>query len=277
MKNKLLLSLVALVSLFSIIFTGCAASGVAQEKYDQVVAQLADAQSQLTQAQNDFSALQSQKSAVDSDLRAAQTQITDLEQQVTDLQEQYEYEGLSTRDMLAQLVYNYKASHYYESGVYDCNNMASDIWSMLQAMDINSVIVVGHNEHLITNILESNHAWVLVQLTPGEYLALDGTNGRTYTQSSGSLYFHGWSFATPADLKANDDLKTEYNARVSFINTLTAAVNEAMTLYNNSANQAEADKWFALYNKLKELKTNQETLATSLMNQINQLATPLSL
>ena len=276
MKKKLLLTLVTLVLLFSIVLTGCsAAGGVPQTDYDNLATQLANAQSQLTQAQNDYNTLQSQKSAVDSDLRAAQTQITDLEQQVADLKARYEFEGLTTTEMLAKIVRDYEASHFYEEGVYDCNNMASDIWNMLKALGIDSVIVVGHNDHLITDILESNHAWVLVEVTPGEYLALDGTNGRTYTKSSGSLYFHGWSFLTPADLKANDDLVTERNAHVVFRNLLANEVNNAQTLYNNSSTQAEADKWMALYTKLKELKDDQEALIINLDNQILALATKL--
>ncbi len=279
MKKNILLALVTLILLFSIVFTGCAADGVAQEKYDQVVAQLADAQSALTQAQNNLSTLQSQKSAVDSDLQAAQAQITDLQQQVADLQQQvakYEYTGLTKSQIAEKIVQNYQASHLYEEDVYDCNNMASDVWNMLKAQGINAVIVVGSIEHLITDILQSDHAWVLAEVAPGEQLALDPTVGQTFTRTANSRYFRGWSFATPADLKANDDLKLEYNVRVSFINTLGTAVNEAINLYNSSSTQAEADKWWALYIKLKELKTAQETLATSLMNQINQLATPLS-
>lgn len=276
MKKKILLALVTLVLVLSIILTGCAASGVAQEKYDQAVAQLADAQSQLTQKQNDYNTLQSQKSAVDSDLQAAQSQVTDLEAQVAYLKEQYEFVGLTTTQKLERIVQIYAANHFYEKGIYDCYNMSSDVWDILKEYGFNAVIVIGNNDHLITDILEANHAWVIAQIASDEYLALDGTNGRAYTKASGPLYFHGWMFATPADLRANDDLKLEYNTRVVFINTLAAAVNEAQTLYNNSSNQAEADKWMALYTKLKELKTNQETLATSLMNQINQLATPLS-
>ena len=283
MKKKILLTIITLVLLVPIVMSGCGGtSGVAQEKYDQVVAQLADAQSKLTKAQSDLSALQSQKSAVDADLQAAradvsnlQQQVTDLTQQVADLQAEYKLDGLTKAQIAEKIVQNYKASHLYEKDVYDCNNMASDVWNMLKAQGINSVIVVGSIQYLITDILQSDHAWVLAEVAPGEKLALDATIGQAFTQTANSRYFRGWSFTDPADLKANDDLRIGYNTRVSFINTLATEVNEAMTLYNNASTQAEADKWLALYNKLKDIKTAQEALATSVMNQILALATKL--
>ncbi len=275
MKKKILLALVTLVLLLSFVLSGCAASGVAQEKYDQVVAQLADAQSKLTKAQSDLSALQAQKSAVDSDLRAAQTQVTDLQKQVADLKAKYELTGLTKAQIAEKIVANYKASHLYEKDVYDCNNMASDVWNMLKAQGISSVIVVGSIQYQITDILQSDHAWVLAEVAPGEKLALDATIGRAFTKASDSRYFRGWTFATPADLKANDDLVTERNAHVVFRNLLANEVNNAQTLFNNSSTQAEADIWMALYTKLLQLKNDQEALITSLMSQILALATKL--
>ncbi len=276
MKKKILLVLVTLVLLFSIVLAGCGGtSGVAQEKYDQALAQLADAQSQLTQAQNNLSALQSQKTAVDADLQAAETQVADLQQQVADLKARYELTGLSATQMLEKIVADYESAHFYEKGIYDCYDMSGDVWNILKAYGINSVIVVGNVDHLITDILLSDHAWVLTEVAPGEYLALDGTNGRTYTKTSGPLYFHGWTFATPADLRTNDDLKLEYNIRVGFRNLLNTETNNAMTSYNNASTQAEAEKWLAVYTKLLQLKNDQETLLNNLMSQILALATQL--
>src|SRR4030042_1408602 len=277
MKKKILLALVPVVLLFSIVFTGCAGgtSGVPQTQYDQVSAQLANAQSQLTQAQNDLAALQSQKSAVDSDLQAARAQVADLQQQVADLEAQYKLTGATKAETAEKIVKYYESTHLYEKDIYDCNNMASDVWNMLKAQGISAVIVVGSIEYQITNILQSDHAWVLAEVAPGEYLALDPTVGKAFTNAANSRYYRGWSFTNPATLKANDDLRAEYNARVSFVNVLVTEKNAAQTLYNNSSTQAEADKWLALYNKLGELKDAQEALLNVVMNQINQLATPL--
>jgi hypothetical protein len=279
MKKKILLALVTVVLLSSIIFTGCG-GGVSQSEYDSLTALLSNAEANLSVAQDNLEALQSEKSAVDSDLATAQAQVTDLQAQVADLQQQladyvdrYDFTGLTTAEIAEKIVANYRATHLYEQDIYDCNNMASDVWNMLKAQGIDAVIVVGNIDIQITSILNSEHAWVLVEVAPDEYLALDPTIGYAISHAPGSLYYQGWSFINPALLKANDDLRTEYNTRVAFVNVLVSEINDAMDLYNNSTTQAEADKWLALYNKLQELKTDQEALLTTLENQFNQLAT----
>jgi len=283
MKKKILLALVTLVLLFSIVLTGCAAGGVPQADYDNLTALLSDAQSKLTVAQNNYTTLQSQKSAVDSDLLAARTQISDLQEQVTGLQQQvadliaqYELTGLSAAEMAEKIVENYHDTHVYSTwDMFVCSDMASEVWNMLKAQGISARVVVGNIDAQITNILDSTHAWVLAEIAPGEYLALETTSGYVVARTENQLYYRGWYFDSPADLKSNNDLIKEYNIRVGFTNILIAEVNSAMTLYNNSSNQAEADKWMALYTKLLELKNDQETLLNSLMSQISQLATQL--
>ena len=294
MKKKILLALFTIVLLSSIVLTGCG-GGVSQSEYDSLTALLADAQSKLTAAQNNYDALLSDKSAVDADLLAAQAQVIDLQQQVTDLQAQvtgfqqqvtdlqqqvddlvaqYEFTGMSTADMAAKIVENYEATHLYEKDVYDCNNMASDLWNMLKAQGIDAVIVIGSITASISNILQSDHAWVLADVGPGELLALDATIGQAISDTT-SLYYRGWSFANPAELKRNDDLRTQYNARVGFINAIIAERNAVMLLYNASTTPAEADKWMAVYNRLGDLRDAQEALLSIELVQINELATPL--
>ncbi|MBN1693402.1 MAG: hypothetical protein JW845_07605 [Dehalococcoidales bacterium] len=274
MKKKIFIALAAVVVLFSIVFTGCS-GGVSQGKYDQIVDQLADAESQLTQAQNSLAALQAEKDDLDALYQDTITQLSGVTQQLNELQAQYEFIGLTDAEIAEQIVINYEASHLYERDVYDCNNMASDVWNMLKAQGIDAVIVVGSVEYIITDIVQSDHAWVLAEVAPGEFLALDATIGHAFTPETGSRYFRGWSFANPADLKINDDLRTEYNAHVVFRNLLNNEANIAAGLYSNSTTQAEADKWLSLYDKLKELKDDQEALAINLMSQILALATEL--
>jgi cell division protein FtsL len=301
MKKKILLVLLTLALTLTIILAGCSSgSGISQAQYDQVSAQLntansqlttaqtqlTDANTQLTKAQSDLAALQIQKTAVDSSLAQAQasatdlqgqvaglqgqiiakqTQITDLQAQVTDLQAQLAFTGATKTETAQKIVAYYFQKHYYQNGVYDCNNMADDVWDMLKAQGITSRIVVGSYQQILTNILQSNHAWVLAEVNPGEYLALDGTTGQSYTRTQNAYYYHGWYFNDPAGVKANDDLRTEYNTRVGFYNTLN---NEAAIALNAGD--------MTLYNKLVLLRADQNTLLTSLLAQINAIATPLS-
>jgi hypothetical protein len=153
--------------------------------------------------------------------------------------------------------------------------MASDLWDMLKKLNISSVIVIGSKDVVVTDILKTDHAWVMADLGNGEKLALDATGGITVTSEQNPLYYQGWIFNDPAALKANDELKVAYNTRVGFVNTLAAEINEATALYNNSSNQAEADKYLELYNKLKEIKAAEEVILTQTMSEINALAVKL--
>ena len=80
----------------------------------------------------------------------------------------------------------------------------------------------------ITDILQSDHAWVLATVAPGEYLALETTGGYVVKKSENPLYYRGWSFNSPADLKSHNDMVKEYNTRVGFRNQLNTEANKAL-------------------------------------------------
>jgi hypothetical protein len=287
--KRILLIVAAMVLLLPLALTACSSGGVDQAKYDDAMSQAADAMKQLNdtranleKAQADLTKAQADKQAADAGLQAAQgtqadlqKQIDNLTQQLNDLKKQSDTTGATTTEIVTRLVQAYEKSHAYQKDIYDCNNYATDIWDMLQKLNINSVIVIGDIDTGVSDILATTHAWVLVDVGGGQKLAFDGTYGKAFTKAEKPLYYQGWTFATPADLKANDDLRAQYNAGVVFRNTLNNEVNSAMTLYNNSANETEADKYMTLYNKLKALKTAQETALTQLAAQINALATKL--
>jgi hypothetical protein len=143
--------------------------------------------------------------------------------------------------------------------------MASEVWNMLKAQAISAVVVVGDKDNVIGDILQSDHAWVLADIGPGQYLALETTGGYAVQKTENPLYYIGWSFSSPAELKSYNDWVKEYNVRVGFRNLLNNEANEAFTAGNN-----------AVYTKLVELRTAQETELNKLMAKIKALATPIS-
>jgi multidrug efflux pump subunit AcrA (membrane-fusion protein) len=277
MKKKIIFTLIAAtVLLLPLVFTGCQ-SGVSQTDYDQAQSQLADAQSQLTQAQGDLAALQAAKDAAAAQLADSLDEIADLEIQVSALQAQYELAGDTPAETAANVVRFYHETHVYSAyDLFVCSDMATEVWNMLKAIGIDSLIVVGCIDTPVADILQSTHAWVLAEVAPGEYLALETTGGFTVPESQNPLYYRGWSFQSPADLQSYTDLIKEYNIRVDFQNILADEVNNAIALYNNSSSPAEADKWQALYDKLIELTGDQEAILSDLMDQINSLASVVS-
>jgi hypothetical protein len=260
MKKGIIFLLLAAVLLISLVFSGCQTTGISQAQYDQVAAQLADAQSKLTKAQTDLTKAQADKAAVDTQLKSAQAQIVTLQSQVS----QSSIVGATPAETAAKIVKNYKDTHVYSTYDYFvCSDMASEVWNMLKAQNISSVIVVGKVDAGITDILQSDHAWVLAAVAPGDYLALETTGGYVVKKSEHPYYYRGWSFSSPADLKSNNDWIKEYNTRVGFRNQL-----------NSEANKAISNP--TLYNKLVELRTAQENTLNDLKAAISKLAVPVN-
>jgi outer membrane murein-binding lipoprotein Lpp len=260
MKKKILLALVTLVLTLSIVLTGCAAGGVPQTSYDNIAAQLTDAQSKLTKAQSDLAALQSQKTAADADLQAAEADVTglqqraaDLEKQVNDLNEQYGLTGATKVETAAKIIKFYTETHFYEVDVYDCNQMAADIWNMLKVQGINALLAVGNVDLPVGEITASNHAWVLAEVNPGEYLALETTSGGVVTLTDNPFYYQGWYFPTPKEFN-------EYLVAVEVFNTVNVEDSKVILAYNNSTNQVEQDKWMAVHNTLQGIKDEQRQI-----------------
>jgi hypothetical protein len=95
------------------------------------------------------------------------------------------------------------------------------------------------------------------------------------TAAKNPLYYKGWYFNSPTDLKAHNDFVKEYNLRVNFRNQINEEYNKVVVLYNNATNQAEADKYQAVLAKLLELRTAQEAELNNIMGHINGLAKSL--
>jgi hypothetical protein len=195
---------------------------------------------------------------VDADLKTAKTSVTDLQKQVTDLTKeiadlraQYEYVGLSRGDIARKIIANYAKSHVYEVDIYDCNDMSADVWNMLKAQGIGSVIVVGNIDTNINDILVSNHAWVLAEINPGEYLALETTTGIVVPKATNARYYQGWYFRTPADFN-------EYSMKVEMHNLLIAEDDNVVDEYNASNDPAAQGKLAAIHDRFQGLITGLE-------------------
>jgi hypothetical protein len=276
MKKTFLLVLLAVILLLSIFLAGCQEGGIAQEVYDKVVAELQEIQAKYTDALNEYNDVRVEKDALDAQLRDCQAQKVELEGQIASLKGEHELTGATPRETAEKIVKYYHDTHVYSTyDLFVCSDMASEVWNMLKAQGIASIIVVGDTHNVITDILQSNHAWVLAEVESGKYLALETTGGYSVLASKNPLYYRGWSFDSPADLKANNDLRKEYNVRLDFRNMLADEVNEAADLHNNAATQAEVDKWLALYNKLLEMQVAQEDILNNIEVQIYSLAAVL--
>ena len=134
-----------------------------------------------------------------------------------------------------EIVANYHKSHTYSSNdFYVCGDMASDIWDMLKAQGINAKINVGSVDKDITNIKDATHVWVLAEVAPNQYLALEATGGYSVQKTDNPRYYTGWSFYSPKQLKNYQQLSKQYNDAVSKYNTALSDYNSIAYQYNNA-------------------------------------------
>jgi predicted nucleic acid-binding Zn ribbon protein len=108
-----------------------------------------------------------------------------------------------------EIVSNYHKSHIYSlNDMYVCVDMASDVWDMLKAQGINAKINIGNVNKDVTDIKDADHAWILAEISPNQYLALEATGGYSVEKSDNPRYYYGWSYNSPKELKdALDKLK----------------------------------------------------------------------
>jgi hypothetical protein len=134
-----------------------------------------------------------------------------------------------------EIVANYHKTHTYSlTDLYVCGDMASDVWDMLKAQGINAKINVGNVDKDIKNITDANHAWVLAEVAPNQYLALEATGGYSVRQTDNPRYYFGWTFYNPKQLKNYMQLSRQYNDAVAKYNTALSDYKASVTQYNNA-------------------------------------------
>lgn len=179
--KKYKIVLIVIMVLLSGLGVGC---GIPQEQYDRLGAQLRDAQAQVSQLQGEITELQKQNGAADTELKNSLDQVAQLQGQISGLKDQYELVGKTPAETAGNIVRLYHETHVYSAyDLFVCGDMAAEVWNMLKAQGIKSILVVGNKDMAIDDILNSNHAWVLAEIAPGEYLALETTAGRVVQKS----------------------------------------------------------------------------------------------
>jgi CheY-like chemotaxis protein len=84
--------------------------------------------------------------------------------------------------------------------IYVCLDMAKDVWNMVKTRGINAVIQVGNVKQNITTIGDANHAWVLAEVGPMQWLAVETTSGLVVTRDENPRYYAGMQFDSPAGI-----------------------------------------------------------------------------
>jgi hypothetical protein len=148
--------------------------------------------------------------------------------------------GLSAPEkekLLAEILTEYHKSHtYIPEGIYQCVEMAADVWNQVQTRGIPAKVKIGNIEKVITSLLEANHAWVMAEVSQGQWLALETTGGAIVPHSQNPRYYEspGKVFSTPRALKEYQTLLRDYNQAAAKFNAAADDYNQILDRYKSS-------------------------------------------
>lgn len=169
-----------------------------------------------------------------------------------------------------QIATEYSNSHTYSTDdVYDCDNMAQDVWNMLKAKGINARIAAGnfesagnsriangetvhknpdsrnlgeievpgniYNVSNSSNIDSLNHAWVLAEVSPGSWLAIECTGGYIVYIDENEKYYQGLTFSNPKNYRSFLSLYRNWKIKALDYEAERSYYNELIKPYNNAS------------------------------------------
>lgn len=174
-----------------------------------------------------------------------------------------------------QIATEYNRSHIYIGDIYDCGYMAQDVWDMLEAKGINARIAVGDFEHgtesriedqksvhrnlgfrnfgvfstykytcddtglLNSSIIDNlTHAWVMAEVSPGNWLSIECTGGYVVSSEDNGKYYRGLTFSNPKNYRTFLDLYSNWQNQIKDYDNEQSCCNELLSIYN-SANNSE--------------------------------------
>jgi len=136
------------------------------------------------------------------------------------------FQTASKIETVENILREYHATHTYsEQDFFVCADMAIDVWNLVKSKGINAQIYVGNIENPNANFTELNHAWVVAELEPFTWLALETTSGRVVYKIENGNYYRGYSFDNPNEFKRFMELRRDFDNQVDRIKAVS---NEAI-------------------------------------------------
>jgi hypothetical protein len=107
-----------------------------------------------------------------------------------------------------KIVEDYHKTHTYsKEDMFVCADMAIDVWNMVETQGIHAIIKAGAVDKDITELRNVNHAWVMAEVAPDEWIALETTGGflvcpvQPLCLKNNTRYYSGWNYASPKEFK----------------------------------------------------------------------------
>jgi hypothetical protein len=161
----------------------------------------------------------------------------------------------------------HKTHTYTLQGDFVCLDMAIDVWNQLRTHGIEAKIMCGNINEDVTAwnyrqlARESNHAWVVVKLSPTEKVAIETTAGTVIKagMNNASAYFKGIEFDNAAEIKRFDILRKLANGNCRNASELIKDWNE-----NVANKQLRAEEIIAKQSRIEQRKQDCENTLNKL-------------
>ncbi|MBU1003442.1 MAG: hypothetical protein KKE73_13090 [Proteobacteria bacterium] len=150
--------------------------------------------------------------------------------------------------LLQNILTEYRNSHTYtKKDLYICGDMAMDVWNILTTKGFKAKIAEGNNEKDILKTFKTfktgvTHVWVMAQLGPNDWIALECTGGFMVSKAENPFYYtSAIFFSGPAEYKPYLSDKKMYNTALEEYNVLTNGWNKLIAgkSYKRDSNTAE--------------------------------------
>jgi hypothetical protein len=129
----------------------------------------------------------------------------------------------------------YKTHTYTGDGVFDCDNMAQDVWNILETKGINSEIWIGNVDRIgPVTLKDCNHAWVMAEVSPNTWLAVECTGGYVVYLADNEQYYQGFSFENPKNYQRFLDVYTDWEYQYQDYENYRIYYNNLVDEYNDA-------------------------------------------
>ena len=91
------------------------------------------------------------------------------------------------------------------------------------------------NSSIIDNL---THAWVMAEVSPGNWLSIECTGGYVVSSEDNGKYYRGLSFSYPKNYRTFLDLYSNWQNQIKDYDNEQSCCNELLNMYN-SANNSE--------------------------------------
>ena len=128
----------------------------------------------------------------------------------------------------------YETHTYIQNDVFDCDNMACDVWNILKTKGINAEIAVGNVDLDEYDIEDWNHVWIMAETSPNAWIAIECTGGYIVRREDNPRYYHAHFFKNPKSLRDFSRLYETYQTQLSEYNRAIDFYNSLVDEYNNA-------------------------------------------